>query len=336
MNTSLTSLITSYFTAYLPNVAGYSENTIKSYRDTFVLLFSFADEQKLCPRGRINIDIFSRENITGFLEWLENTRNVSVSTRNQRLAALKSFCRYASSNAIEYLDIFQQILDVRPKKGISKTVDYLSVDAIALLLKQPDSNTYSGIRDLALLSLLYESGCRVQELIDIKAGSISFNAPATITVTGKGSKVRIIPLSSNAASIIRRYAKTYQISEPGQYLFTNHHKEPLTRSGVTYILQKYVEKAKQKKTALFGNTNIHPHVLRHSKAMHLLESGVNLIYIRDFLGHSSVTTTEIYAKSNPEIKRKFLEEAALNIDSGIDKYSAKEKETLLDWLKNNI
>lgn len=336
MNTSLSVLITSFFTTYLPNVAGYSENTIKSYRDTFVLLFCFADEQKLCPRGRINIDIFSRENIIGFLEWLESSRNVGVSTRNLRLAALKSFCRYASSNAIEYLDIFQQILDIRPKKGIAKTVDYLSVDAIALLLKQPDASKHNGIRDLALLSLLYESGCRVQELIDIKAGNISFNAPATITVTGKGSKVRIIPLSSNAASIINRYAKTYHISESGQHLFTNHRKEPLTRSGVTYILRKYVEKAKQKEPVLFGNTNIHPHVLRHSKAMHLLESGVNLIYIRDFLGHSSVTTTEIYAKSNPEIKRKFLEEAALNIDSGIDKYSAKEKETLLDWLKNNI
>lgn len=336
MNTSLPVLITSFFTVYLPNVAGYSENTVKSYRDTFVLLFSFAEEQKLCLRGRINIDIFSRKNITGFLEWLENSRNVSVSTRNQRLAALKSFSRYASSNAIEYLDIFQQILDIRPKKSISKTVDYLNVGAIALLLKQPDPNTHNGIRDLALLSLLYESGCRVQELINIKAGSISFNAPATITVTGKGSKVRIIPLSPNAASIINRYAKIHQISGSEQHLFTNHRKEPLTRSGVTYILRKYVEKAKQQEPELFGNTNVHPHVLRHSKAMHLLESGVNLIYIRDFLGHSSVTTTEIYARSNPEIKRKFLEEAALNIDSGIGKYSAKEKETLLEWLKNNI
>lgn len=336
MNTSLTALITAFFTTYLINTAGYSENTVKSYRDTFVLLFLYADEHKLCPRGRINISIFNRENIISFLDWLENSRNVSVSTRNQRLAALKSFCRYASSNTVEYLEIFQQVLDIKPKKGMSKTVDYLSVDAIALLLKQPNPYTVKGIRDLALLSLLYESGCRVQELIDIKMGNISFKSPATVTVTGKGSKVRIIPLSSNAASIIARYAKICQISKPEQPLFTNHHKEPLTRSGVAYILRKYVEKAKQKEPALFGNTNIHPHVLRHSKAMHLLESGVNLIYIRDFLGHSSVTTTEIYARSNPEIKRKFLEEAALKIDSKIDKYSEEEKQTLLEWLKNNI
>ncbi len=336
MNTSLTALITSFFTAYLPNVVGYSENTIKSYRDTFILLFSFADEKHLCPRGRANTDIFGKENIINFLEWLESSRNASVSTRNQRLAALKSFYKYASSNAIEYLDIFQQVLDIKPKKGLSKTVDYLSVNAVALLIKKPDSSTHNGIGDLVLLSLLYESGCRVQEIIVIKSGNISYNAPATITVIGKGNKVRIIPLSPNVTAIIGRYVKTYRISNPKQHLFTNYHKELLTRSGVTYILRKYTEKAKQEEPTLFGNTNVHPHVLRHSKAMHLLESGVNLIYIRDFLGHSSVTTTEIYAKLNSEIKRKYLEEAALKIDSSINKYSEKEKQTLLDWLRKSI
>ena len=211
---------------------------------------------------------------------------------------------------------------------------YLAI-AGSLLLKQPLIVDRNGIRDLALLSLIYESGCRVQEIIDIHLGNISFNSPATITVTGKGRKVRVIPISSNVASIISRYTTKYRITDPQQTLFTNNRKEPLTRSGISYILKKYTEKAKQEQPELFG-TSIHPHVLRHSKAMHLLESGVNLIYIRDFLGHSSVITTEIYAKSNPEIKRKFLEEAAMNIDNSIDKFSDKEKRTLLDWLKNNI
>lgn len=340
MKTSLTSLITSFFTTffttYLSNVAGYSENTIKSYRDTFVLLFTFADYKKLCPRGRIGFDIFSKENITNFLDWLENTRNVSVSSRNQRLAAIKSFCRYASSTSMEHLEIFQRILDIKPKKATSKTIDYLTVDAIALLLKKPNPGTRSGIRDLALLSLLYESGCRVQELIDIKMGNVSFNAPSIITVTGKGNKIRVIPISSNVADIVKKYAKTFKISENGQYLFTNQRKEALTRSGVAYILRKYVERVRQEAPTLLGNTKVYPHVLRHSKAMHLLESGVNLIYIRDLLGHASVTTTEIYARSNPEIKRKFLEEAALKLDSSIDKYTEEEKQTLMEWLKNNI
>ena len=127
-----------------------------------------------------------------------------------------------------------------------------------------------------------------------------------------------------------------EISSPDQYLFTNRQNAPLTRSGIKYILGKYVTKAKSVDPTLFGNENVHPHVLRHSKAMHLLESGVNLIYIRDFLGHSTVITTEIYAKSNPEIKRKYLENAASNIDISVNKFSEKEKESLLEWLKHNI
>jgi len=335
MNSPLTSLITSFFSNYLPTVAGYSENTVKSYRDTFVLLFNFTGKNHLCPRGRIGIEIFNKENILCFLEWLEKDRNASVSTRNQRLAALKSFSKYASSNAIEFIDTFQQILDIRPKKGTSKTVDYLTIDAVSLLLKQPRNDDRNGIRDLALLSLIYESGCRVQEIIDIQLGNISFSSPATITVTGKGSKIRVIPISPNVSSILSKYTTKYHITDPRQTLFTNNRKEALTRSGISYILKKYTETAKQEQPELFG-TSIHPHVLRHSKAMHLLESGVNLIYIRDFLGHSSVITTEIYARSNPEIKRKFLEDAAMNIDDAIDKFSEKEKQTLLDWLKNNI
>ncbi len=224
MNTSVTTLITSFFTVHLTNMMGYSENTIKSYRDTFVLLFNFADEKHLCPRGRITIDIFKKENIIIFLDWLETNRSASISTRNQRLAALKSFSKYASTKSVEYLEIFQKILDIKPKKGISKTVDYLSVDAVALLLKQPDPHTRNGIRDLALLSLLYESGCRVQELIDVKSGNMSLNIPATITVIGKGNKVRTIPLGSNIITIINKYAKEYKISNPEQYLFTNHQK----------------------------------------------------------------------------------------------------------------
>lgn len=279
--------------------------------------------------------MFNKENILHFLEWLESDRKVSVSTRNQRLAALKSFSTYASSNSPEHLETFQQILSIKVKKNISKTVDYLSADAIALLLKQPCVDDKSGIRDLALLSLLYESGCRVQEIIDIKYGNISFNIPSTVTVIGKGSKVRVIPISTKVANIIKKYSAKNHIIDPQQNLFTNFRKEPLTRSGVTYILKKYVDMARVDSPELFCK-KMHPHILRHSKAMHLLENGVNLIYIRDFLGHSSVTTTEIYARSNPEIKRKFLEAAAINIDDAIDKFSIQEKQTMLDWLKNNI
>ena len=232
--------------------------------------------------------------LSNFLEWLETERNASISTRNQRLAALKTFAKYASYNSVENMDLFQGILELKVKKSTSKTVDYLSTDAVALLLQQPDTNSRSGIRDLAMLSLLYETGARVQELIDIKVGDISATTPTTLKLIGKGRKVRIIPISIKVASIVRKYLSVWSHNNTEDFLFTNRCHSPLTRSGVTYILKKYAEKARKINPELIGNTNIHPHVLRHSKAMHLLESGVNLIYIRDFLGHSSVTTTEIY------------------------------------------
>ncbi len=127
---SLTSNITMFFTSYLSNTVGYSENTIKSYRDTFVLLFSYAEEEHLIKRGKISIELFHKDTITAFLEWLESKRGVSVATRNQRLAALKSFSRYMSLSAVEYIDTFQAVLDIPPKKGSSKTVDYLTVEAM--------------------------------------------------------------------------------------------------------------------------------------------------------------------------------------------------------------
>lgn len=336
MQTNMYSLITSFFSVYLPNTVGCSENTIKSYRDTFILLFKYSEEKHLCPKGKINISLFDKVVLSNFLEWLETERNASISTRNQRLAALKTFAKYASYNSVENMDLFQGILELKVKKSTSKTVDYLSTDAVALLLQQPDTNSRSGIRDLAMLSLLYETGARVQELIDIKVGDISATTPTTLKLIGKGRKVRIIPISIKVASIVRKYLSVWSHNNTEDFLFTNRCNSPLTRSGVTYILKKYAEKARKINPELIGNTNIHPHVLRHSKAMHLLESGVNLIYIRDFLGHSSVTTTEIYARSNPEIKRKYLEKAAINIDASVDRYSEKEKETLMQWLKNNI
>ena len=137
-------------------------------------------------------------------------------------------------------------------------------------------------------------------------------------------------------SILNKYTAIYKISDSTEVLFTNKQAKPLTRSGISYILKKHSDSARIKNPQIFGMATVHPHVLRHSKAMHLLESGVNLIYIRDFLGHSTVITTEIYAKSNPEIKRKYLENAASNIDISVNKFSEKEKESLLEWLKQNI
>jgi site-specific recombinase XerD len=229
----------------------------------------------------------------------------------------------------------QGILKIRVKKTPQKPVEYLTIDAVQYLLKMPDRHSMQGIRDLAIMALMYESGCRVQELIDLRVGDIAFRSPNTVTLTGKGNKARVVPISANVADIIKAYLKAASIFNPAHPVFFNIYDKTLSRSGVSYILDKYGYVARKKKPELYLN-KLHPHIFRHSKAMHLLENGVNLIYIRDFLGHSSVTTTEIYARCNPELKRKYIEQAGNLIIESVEEYSNNEKETLIAWLRKNI
>jgi len=327
--------VSSFFIEFLGNEAGLSINTIKSYRDAFILFFKYLEEAGICKISKLKMDSLNTDNVRGFLDWLEQSRNCSISTRNQRLAALKSFCGYVARKSPEESFLCQNILKIRVKKAPQKSVEYLKVDAIAYLLKMPDSHSRQGIRDLAMLALMYESGCRVQELIDLNLGDISFRSPNTVTLTGKGKKARVIPISSNMAEIVKAYIKTNNIYSADHLLFVNRYDKALSRSGVAYVLDKYVQMAREIEPELYMS-KMHPHVLRHSKAMHLLENGVNLIYIRDFLGHVSVTTTEIYARCNPELKRKYIEQAGNLITESIDKYSEGEKQTLITWLRENI
>lgn len=327
--------ITSFFTKYLGNEAGLSINTIKSYRDTFILFFRYFEEVGICKISKLKMQTMNEENVIGFLDWLEQSRHCSISSRNQRLAALKAFCNYVIRKSPEESFLCQDVLRIRVKKTPQKSIEYLSVNAVEYLLKQPDSCSSQGIRDLAMIALMYESGCRVQELIDLKVGDITFRSPNTVNIMGKGRKARVIPISSNAADIIKTYLRSVRTCNITDPLFVNRYDKPLSRAGVSYVLDKYGCMARKIKTELYPS-KLHPHILRHSKAMHLLENGVNLIYIRDFLGHSSVTTTEIYARCNPELKRKYIEQASNLITQSVEEYSKNEKEYLIEWLRKNI
>lgn len=185
-----------------------------------------------------------------------------------------------------------------------------------------------------MLSLLYDSGARVQELVDLKLKDIRFTKPATVTLTGKGNKARIVPLMPDTGALIEKYTSNYGITVPDQYLFVNKMKQKLTRSGVEYVISKYVAKTQVSHPEI-AILNVTPHIFRHSKAMHLVQANVNLIYIRDFLGHESVKTTEIYAKADSAAKREALEKASEKIIPE-SRYKDKKREELLDWLKEMI
>jgi site-specific recombinase XerD len=274
----------------------------------------------------------SDEKVYRFLNWLEQERSGSISTRNLRLTAIHSFFRYAQAESPQSLFHFQKILAIPLKKKRQTIVEHLSPDGIRALLEQPDKARARGRRDLALMSVMYDSGARVQEVIDLVVRDFLPGTNPILILTGKGNKTRRVPLMKNAASLLERYISENRLDalHKNEYpLFTNNQHNKLTKEGVAYIIGKYAKMTHERTN--FVPEKIKCHMLRHSKAAHLLQAGVNLIYIRDFLGHSDIKTTEIYLKADTELKRKALENAYPDlVDSNLPDWS--ENNDLMAWL----
>lgn len=328
--------LSEYFLKYAPRQTGYSINTIKSYRDTFTIFLRYLKDNLKIKPEKLSFEKISKRMIEEFLLWLEEDKKYSISTRNQRLAAIHAFFKYVQIESPENLNLCNLILSIPTKKVPDSQISYLTIDAVRALLRAPDMAARKGLRDVALIALLYDSAARVQEVADLTVGDIVLS-PATVKLKGKGNKTRIIPIVVQTAKLLSSYLKEYGLLDEESInlpVFSNRENDKLTRAGITYILSKYVELAKKNWPKLFPK-KVSPHILRHSKAMHLLQANVNLIYIRDFLGHSSVITTERYAKADPEIKRKAIEKASYNFLPN-KKYSGREKHELLNWLKTII
>ncbi len=232
---------------------------------------------------------------------------------------------------------WQKILSIKVKRHEKRSINYLSADGIKLLLEQPDLSTRNGRRNLALLALMYDSGARVQEIIDLTPSSVRLDNPSIVKLLGKGRKARIVPLQEEQTVFLKEYMQENHLLEPyaSQYpLFSNSRKEKLTRAGVTYILNIYVVLARKVNQVVIPKA-ISCHSLRHSKVMHLLQAGVNLVYIRDFLGHVSVQTTDVYARADSKQKREAFEKAYVDLNPNTVKTKSWEKDSnLLEWLKN--
>src|SRR6056297_693640 len=330
--TDFAKYLTKFLSDYLVFQKNVSKNTIYSYRDTFKLLIKYCQEVKMISAEQITMDVLSDKMIINFLQWLETDRNCSISTRNQRLAAIHSFFRYIQAEDPTGIFHFQKVIAIPIKKTTKKTVEYLTVKAMKLLLEQPDKHTPKGRRALTLMSLLYDTGARVQELIDLRVCDVKLEEPPIIILTGKGSKTRRVPILKNTVSILKNYLLENDLEKDwkNEYpLFTNNQNHKLTREGVNYIINKYVKLARETSTIIPKKLN--DHMFRHSKAMHLLQAGINLIYIRDFLGHVDLKTTEIYARTDTEAKRKAIENVYPDlIDGNLPDWN--NDQALLSWL----
>jgi integrase/recombinase XerD len=320
-----------FLTAYLAGLRGCSPNTVASYRDTFKLLVVFFRDDRSIPPEKLTLDCIDAGAIVGFLDWLCDVRHNSVSTRNQRLAAIASFFRWMQSQDPARMACCQDILAIPAKRQPQPAVNHLSVEQTRLLLAQPDRSTRRGRRDATLLATLYDTAARVQELADLTVRDVRLEAPAMVALTGKGNKTRHVPLGDNTAALLEAYLAEHHLDGPGHdddAVFVNQHGRKLSRGGIAWIIAKYQAMAGD---PVLANAELSPHVLRHSKAMHLYDAGVPLPYIRDILGHVDLSTTEIYARASTEAKRRALEAVYVDIVSD-DLPEWNQDAGLLDWL----
>lgn len=330
-------MLSGFLTDYLVARKNLSRNTVSSYRDTFILLFRFIQHSKGIPPEKLKLDDLDAGCIQDFLLWLENVRNYSITSRNQRLAAIHSFFRYVVFLHPELILTCQQVLEIPYGRVPQKAIHFLTEEQMKQLLAQPDISSRTGLRDAALLSLLYDSAARVQEFIDLDICDLKVGKSPVLTLTGKGRKTRQVPLmddTSHLLEIYLRYMPESKMRAASVPLFTSHTGKRFTRPGITHVLQKYSQLA-------FGGSDIGfpvtPHVMRHSKGIHMLHAGINVYYIKEFLGHADLTTTErYYVRADTEMKRKALAKMSSPIahDTSEEMPVWKGDSDLLDWLKS--
>lgn len=287
-----------YFDTYLPEIHRASSNTISAYADAFAVFFHFLDEKKHLSHYLVTYKVFTAAMFDEFLLWMKNTRNYKVSSIHQRMTAITAFLKYASRRDMTALSAFSVASSVELPSTIRTEFPYFSQDEMKILLHLPNPNKYLGERDLVLLSVVYDAGARAQEVCDLCVGDIRLGSPTKIRLHGKGRKVREIPISDEVSKLLRYHLKENNLCIPEKEIpvFSSQTRSKMTPACIRSIVSKYVTIAKAEYPSMFLETNYSPHSFRHSKAVHMVEAGVDLIYIRNFLGHATITSTEIYAR----------------------------------------
>lgn len=333
--TDLARHMTTFFSDYLPSVRNLSSNTILSYRDAFRLLLTFCRDCENIPIEKLRVASFDDKLLVRFLDWLQRERGCSIATRNIRLAAIHAFFRYVQAQEPGLLFPCQLVLNVPFKKCQPPIIRHLTPEQTRDLLAAPGFSTCAARRDTTLLSVLYDTAARVQELCDLRVRDIRTEQPAIVCLTGKGRKTRNVPIVANTVKLLRSYMEENNLFKNGSQdipLFVNQRHDKLTRGGVNHILSKYAARVAEDQPDYPSKPT--PHCLRHSKAMHMYQAGVNLIYIRDFLGHVDISTTDLYARADVESKRKLLEDVCPDLTPSDELYDWNRDQNLLDYLNN--
>jgi integrase/recombinase XerD len=300
---SLFALTETFFYSYLRPTRGASTHTVRAYRDALKLLFLFLAGQKRKQIADLNLDDLQAEAVLAFLDHIESKRSNSAVTRNCRLAAIRSFAQHLLRNDVTRAGQYRRILAISNKRATHHVVAYLEPEEVRALIAAVDTRSPRGVRDHALLLLLYNTGARVNEVLALQASDFLLERPRQVRLLVKGRKERICPLWSETASAMKRIIR---VERGDDTIFRSHRGAPLTRDGVAYLIQKYVRLA-AKTSPRWRVHRVTPHMLRHSCAVALLQAGVDVSVIRDYLGHASVSTTSRYITTNLQMKRGVLD-----------------------------
>lgn len=302
--------IKTFLTEYLPNVRALSPHTVQAYKDALNLYLLFLKEVGHKELSQILSSDFSAENLLRFLQWLETERKCAGSTRNQRLAAIRAFCKYLFNNASDFVE-YSKISEIKPAKTVDKVLcEVLTIEQVKTLLSIPDVTTDFGLRDYFYMALLYDTGCRNDEVLSLSRGDfvIHKDGSSEVKVIGKGRKFRITPVSKDVTANYKQYILRFHarrdINTP---LFYIRHGSAITQmspDNAARILNKYEKIYRERNPEI---PHLHPHLFRHTRAMHLYQAGMPLPLIGEWLGHSHLETTLIYAYADTGMKRSAVD-----------------------------
>lgn len=314
--------IKGFLEIYLIKQKNYSLNTQKSYREALNLLLQYFKDELGIKVAQIGFEDLTYTNICGFLQWLEIVRGCAMRTVNLRLMAIRSFAKYSS--IIDPAKIYFQVElgNVSCKKAPGKVVEFLSMSALKTLFSQPDTSKSNGLRNFCYMKFMYDVAARCQELLDVQIGDLNLqNGHPTVILTGKGEKTRVVPISTKTANLLRDYLIKVHPTEnrkDSDFLFfttTHGQKHKMSTDTVSLFMRKYGERGRIECSEI--PERVHPHQLRHSRAMHLYRSGIPLVLLSEFLGHASVETTRVYAWADTEMKRKAIQKISGEPDNDV-------------------
>jgi integrase/recombinase XerD len=308
-STDLAQLVQRFFEEFLPGLRGMSTHTIRSYRDALILLLRFLARDTRRRIETLELTEVTAARVERFLMSLERERHNGITTRNTRLAALHTFSRFLAMQRPQFMAQFQGILNVPFKRGAREApVEYFDSHELDALFKSIDRTSASGVRDYALFALMFNTGARVQEILNLTAQDLRLDPPYQVRLHGKGNKIRLCPLWPATVKCLRAHIEQQsrtRLENDSLRLFKNRSGAPLTRFGVRYLLRKYISVGADRVTTL-RDKRLHPHSMRHTTALSLLKSGVDFATISQWLGHSTLNVTMRYARSDIDLKRAAL------------------------------